>query len=40
MLYQLSYVRPAGPKIAQSVLKSGPGRADVGATREIGHPRR
>jgi hypothetical protein len=28
MLYQLSYVRPIGPKIAQSVLKSGPGRAD------------
>src|SRR5687767_2166153 len=39
MLYQLSYVRSIGSKIAKSVLKSGPGRADVEATREIGHPR-
>jgi hypothetical protein len=28
MLYQLSYVRSTGPKIAQSVLKSGARAAD------------
>jgi hypothetical protein len=28
MLYQLSYVRSTGPKIPQSVLKSGMGAAD------------
>jgi hypothetical protein len=40
MLYQLSYVRSIGPKIAQSVLKFGGGTADERPTREIGHPRR
>jgi hypothetical protein len=40
MLYRLSYVRPTGPKIAKSALKFGRGAADVGAKREIGHPRR
>jgi hypothetical protein len=40
MLYQLSYVRSIGPKIAKSVLKFGPGAADEEITREIGHPRR
>jgi hypothetical protein len=38
MLYQLSYVRAIGPKIPQSGLKFGPGAADYGVTREIGHP--
>jgi hypothetical protein len=40
MLYQLSYVRSVGPKIAKSVLKLGPGAADEKTKREIGHPRR